>query len=85
MVPCDKVGVARLLTVGPAFVAGRQGRSYVRAAMIELSLLGLHAVRGPDGRELGSLPAQPKRFALLAYLALGNNGYHRRDSLAAVF
>ncbi len=53
--------------------------------MIELSLLGLHAVRGPDGLELGSLPAQPKRFALLAYLALGGDGYHRRDSLAALF
>lgn len=54
--------------------------------MIELSLLGPHAVRGPDGRELGSLPAQPKRFALLAYLAMGaGTGYHRRDSLAAMF
>ena len=54
--------------------------------MIELSLLGLHALRGPDGRELTSLPAQPKRFALLAYLALGGSGgYHRRDSLVAVF
>ena len=54
--------------------------------MIELTLLGLHAVRGPDGRELGSLPAQPKRFALLAYLAIaGGSGYHRRDTLAAMF
>ncbi len=54
--------------------------------MIHLSLLGPHAVRGPDGRELGSLPAQPKRFALLAYLAIGaGTGYHRRDSLAAMF
>ena len=53
--------------------------------MIELSVLGLHAVRGSDGRELGSLPAQPKRFALLAYLAIGGAGDHRRDSLAAMF
>jgi DNA-binding SARP family transcriptional activator len=54
--------------------------------MIDLSLLGPHAVRGEDGRELGSLPAQPKRFALLAYLAIGaGTGYHRRDSLAAMF
>jgi DNA-binding SARP family transcriptional activator/TolB-like protein/tetratricopeptide (TPR) repeat protein len=54
--------------------------------MIELSLLGLHAVRGSDGRELSSLLAQPKRFALLAYLAIGGgSGYHRRDSLAAMF
>ena len=54
--------------------------------MIDLMLLGPHAVRGADGRELGSLPAQPKRFALLAYLAIGaGTGYHRRDSLAAMF
>lgn len=54
--------------------------------MIELTLLGPHAVRGADGRELAALPAQPKRFALLAYLALGAGaGYHRRDTLAALF
>jgi DNA-binding SARP family transcriptional activator len=54
--------------------------------MLELSLLGLHALRGPGGRELTSLPAQSKRFALLAYLALGaRTGYHRRDTLAALF
>lgn len=54
--------------------------------MIELSLLGLHAVRDADGRELASLLAQPKRFALLAFLAIGGgSGYHRRDSLAAMF
>ncbi|MGH7592970.1 MAG: AfsR/SARP family transcriptional regulator [Gemmatimonadales bacterium] len=54
--------------------------------MIELTLLGPNALRGPDERELGSLLAQPKRFALLAYLALdGVGGYHRRDTLAAMF
>ena len=54
--------------------------------MIELQLLGLHALRGSDGRDIASLPAQPKRFALLAYLALaGSPGYHRRDTLAAIF
>ena len=54
--------------------------------MIELRLLGLHGLRGPDGRELGPLLAQSKRFALLAYLATGHgDGYHRRDSLAALF
>ena len=60
------------------------GRSFNRL-MIELTLLGPHALRGSDGRELTSLPAQPKRFALLAYLALGAGGYHRRDTLAALF
>ena len=54
--------------------------------MIELSLLGPQAVRESDGRELSSLPAQPKRFALLAFLAIaGGNGYQRRDTLAAMF
>lgn len=54
--------------------------------MLELRLLGLHAVRGAGGSEAESLPAQPKRFALLAYLAIaGSDGYHRRDSLAAIF
>jgi DNA-binding SARP family transcriptional activator/TolB-like protein len=54
--------------------------------MIELRLLGLHGLRGPDGRDLGALPAQPKRFALLAYLAISRgDGYHRRDSVAAMF
>ena len=48
--------------------------------------MGLHALRGSDGRDLSSLPAQPKRFALLAYLAIGAGaGYHRRDTLAAMF
>ncbi|HEY7635337.1 MAG TPA: BTAD domain-containing putative transcriptional regulator [Gemmatimonadales bacterium] len=54
--------------------------------MIELTVLGLQAIRHADGPELTSLPAQPKRFALLAYLAIGGGGgYHRRDSLAAMF
>ncbi len=53
--------------------------------MIELTLLGLHDLRSSDGRDLGSLSAQPKRFALLAYLAVAGGGLHRRDSLAAMF
>jgi DNA-binding SARP family transcriptional activator len=54
--------------------------------MIELSLLGRHALRDSDGRELTSLLAQPKRFALLSYLAIGSgSGYSRRDTLAAMF
>jgi len=54
--------------------------------MIELTLLGLQSVRASDGREFGSLAAQPKRFAFLAYLAIaGGAGYHRRDALTAMF
>jgi DNA-binding SARP family transcriptional activator/TolB-like protein len=54
--------------------------------MIELTLLGLQSVRASDGSEFGSLAAQPKRFALLAYLAIaGGGGYHRRDALTVMF
>ena len=54
--------------------------------MIELTLLGLHALRDSHGRELPALLAQPKRFALLSYLAVGSgSGYARRDTLAALF
>jgi DNA-binding SARP family transcriptional activator/TolB-like protein len=67
-------------------IAERRRETYVRAVMIELTLLGLQSVRGSDGRELGSLAAQPKRFAFLAYLAIaGGAGYHRRDALTAMF
>ena len=68
------------------FIAERRCATYVRALMIELTLLGLQTVRASDGREFGSLAAQPKRFALLAYLAIaGGGGYHRRDALTAIF
>jgi DNA-binding SARP family transcriptional activator/TolB-like protein len=53
--------------------------------MIELRLLGPQSVCRSDGREFGSLPAQPKRFALLAFLALGNGALQRRDVIAAAF
>ena len=80
------LGGTRLLAVFPLFIAGRLRETYIRPLMIELSLLGPHALRGSDGRDLTSLPAQPKRFALLAYLAIGGgSGYHRRDTLAAMF
>jgi len=53
--------------------------------MIELSLLGTQAICRSDGREFGTLPAQPKRFALLAYLAISDGGLHRRDVIATMF
>jgi DNA-binding SARP family transcriptional activator/TolB-like protein len=53
--------------------------------MIEVSLLGSLAVRRADGREFSSLPSQPKRFALLAYLAIAAGAYQRRDTLVAMF
>jgi DNA-binding SARP family transcriptional activator/TolB-like protein len=80
-----KLGGPRLFAVSWPLIAGQRRETYIRGAMIELSLLGPHALHGSDGRELTSLPAQPKRFALLAYLAIGGAGYRRRDTLTAVF
>lgn len=48
-------------------------------------MLGPQAVSRSDGREFGTLPAQPKRFALLAYLTLAAGAYTRRDTIAAIF
>ncbi len=54
--------------------------------MIELRTLGGVDLRGPEGRELRSIVAGPKRLALLAYLALQSpSGYQRRDTLLGLF
>jgi DNA-binding SARP family transcriptional activator len=53
--------------------------------MIELTLLGPLAIRRSDGREFSSLTSQPKRFALLAFLAVGAGHFHRRDAIVAMF
>jgi len=52
---------------------------------IELRLLGGLSLRATGGERAGVL-AQPKRLALLAYLAAAApRGFHRRDSLLALF
>lgn len=54
--------------------------------MVELRVLGGAALRADDGRELHTLLAQPKRFALLTYLCIANpRGFHRRDALLGLF
>lgn len=54
--------------------------------MYLLRTLGTLDLRGPDGASLGPLLAQPKRAALLAYLALARpHGPVRRDILLATF
>lgn len=54
--------------------------------MVEFRILGAVTLLGADGRELRSVLAQPKRIALLAYLAAAHTrGLHRRDSLLALF
>ena len=54
--------------------------------MIELRMLGRLSLTGADGREVRALLGQPRRLALLAYLAAASPpGFHRRDSLLALF
>ncbi|MGH7649395.1 MAG: AfsR/SARP family transcriptional regulator, partial [Gemmatimonadaceae bacterium] len=54
--------------------------------MIQLDTLGTVALRTPDGRELHSILAQPKRLAVLAYLAVESaHGPQRRDRLFSLF
>jgi len=55
-------------------------------AMIHLRTLGGLDLRGGDSAAIRSLLAQPKRFAVFAYLALAHpRRYHRRDALLALF
>jgi DNA-binding SARP family transcriptional activator/TolB-like protein len=54
--------------------------------MHSFRLLGGIELSGADGKEVDGLLRQPKRVALLAYLALPRPGtWHRRDSLLATF
>lgn len=55
-------------------------------AMIELRTLGTLDLRGPGGEEFRSVLTQPKRVALLIYLALSSRrGFVRRDKICGVF
>jgi DNA-binding SARP family transcriptional activator/tetratricopeptide (TPR) repeat protein len=54
--------------------------------MIRLRILGTTGLSDASGKELGGVLRQPKRFALLAYLALKRpTGLHRRDTLLPLF
>ena len=54
--------------------------------MIELRMLGRLSLTSADGRDVRALLGQPRRLALLAYLAAATPpGFHRRDSLLALF
>jgi Tol biopolymer transport system component/DNA-binding SARP family transcriptional activator len=55
-------------------------------AVLDFHLLGKISLRGAAGTELDALLRQPKRLALLAYLAAPAPGtWHRRDTLLALF
>ena len=80
--PCDSLqsrfghlgpGTSEILNLGTALGG---------ASMIQLRLLGSVGLTGPAGEELPAVLRQPKRLALLAYLAVAlPRGYHRRDTL----
>jgi DNA-binding SARP family transcriptional activator len=54
--------------------------------VVEFRILGTVNLIGAGGRELRSVLAQPKRVALLAYVAAAApQRFHRRDSLVALF
>ncbi len=54
--------------------------------MVEFRLLGTLSLTTAEGREMGTLLSQPRRLALLAYLAAATpRGPHRRDTLLALF
>ncbi|MEP7326362.1 MAG: BTAD domain-containing putative transcriptional regulator [Gemmatimonadota bacterium] len=54
--------------------------------MIQLRTLGRLDLTGTSGEAAGLVMGQPKRAGLLAYLALAEpRGFHRRDSLVALF
>ncbi len=54
--------------------------------MIEFRLLGTLHLTDAEGREVTSLLTRPRRLALLAYLAAATpRGFHRRDTLLALF
>src|SRR5437867_2400138 len=62
------------------------GPSLAGASMIRFRMLGGLSLTAADGREVRSLLAQPRRLALLAYLAAGTpRDFQRRDSLVALF
>jgi DNA-binding SARP family transcriptional activator/TolB-like protein len=53
--------------------------------MLRLRLLGSRELERADQSDASAVFAQPKRFALLAYMACRADRYHRRDTLLAVF
>jgi DNA-binding SARP family transcriptional activator len=54
--------------------------------MVELRMLGTLELVGGDGTAIVSVLAQPRRVALLCYLAVAKPyGYHSRDTILSLF
>jgi Tol biopolymer transport system component/DNA-binding SARP family transcriptional activator len=55
-------------------------------AQVTLRMLGSIELSGPEGRPAAAVLAQPRRLALLIYLAAATpRGFHRKDTVRAVF
>jgi Tol biopolymer transport system component/DNA-binding SARP family transcriptional activator len=77
--------VGRLLPVSRAVLAKKVARGII-FPMIQLCLLGEIRLVSSDGAAIEAVLRQPKRLALLAYLAAPAPGtWHRRDMLLALF
>lgn len=62
------------------------GAVVLNPPVIELRTLGPVELRASDGSEVTKVLQQPKRLALLVYLALASpGGFHSRDTLLATF
>lgn len=69
------------MSVGPTTEIAEKGISALR-----FTVLGSIELTGPNTPELRAALVQPKRLALLAYLALASpRGFHRRDTLVSLF
>ena len=69
---------------GPLAIEG--GPTTTPRSPIELRTLGPVSVRATDGGEVNEVVHQPKRLAVLVYLAVAEpRGFHRRDTLLSLF
>ena len=88
---CDRHSSAalyprRTFAVPLPYLHSEPGGFLLKSARAELRILG-HTELAPAGRHTGgTLLRQPKRLALLAYLAMAaSEGYRRRDQIVALF
>lgn len=81
MPPC----VTRRRSCVTLLAHGRQSEVGQRVEIIRFSMLGAVDLRSSNDREFNAVLAQPKRLALLAYLAgATRRAFHSRDTLLAL-
>src|SRR5690242_2657525 len=76
----------RLLACSPAPLLPFRTHPHHPPPVLRLHTLGALDLRSANGREVSAVLRQPKRLALLAYLAVSApRRFHRRDALLALF